>query len=94
MERSVLRILGKRGRTTIPRPIRTELDFAPGDVLLFESDPPDRVIITRLEVVEPEETEEPELTDSIFTQQFHKLSYSQQYQLLTALLADFHAIYG
>ena len=48
MERSVLRILGKRGRTTIPRPIRTELDFAPGDVLLFESDPPDRVIITRL----------------------------------------------
>ena len=36
MERSVLRILGKRGRTTIPRPIRTELDFAPGDVLLFE----------------------------------------------------------
>ena len=53
MERSVLRILGKRGRTTIPRPIRTELDFAPGDVLLFESDPPNRVIITRLEVVEP-----------------------------------------
>ena len=43
MERSVLRILGKKGRTTIPRPIRTELDFAPGDVLLFESDPPDRV---------------------------------------------------
>lgn len=94
MEQSVLRILGKRGRTTIPRPIRTELDFAPGDVLLFESDPPDRVIITRMEVVEPEEAEEPELTDSIFTQQFHKLSYSQQYQLLTALLADFHAIYG
>lgn len=71
MERSVLRILGKRGRTTIPRPIRTELDFAPGDVLLFESDPPDRVIITRLEVVEPEEAEEPEFTGDIFTQEFH-----------------------
>lgn len=72
MERSVLRILGKRGRTTIPRPIRTELDFAPGDVLLFESDPPDRVIITRLEVVEPEEAEEPEFTGDIFTQEFQK----------------------
>lgn len=94
MERSVLRILGKRGRTTIPRPIRTELDFAPGDVLLFESDPPDRVIITRLEVVEPEEAEEPELTGDIFTEEFHKLSYSQQYRLLTALLAEFYGAYN
>ena len=93
MERSVLRILGKRGRTTIPRPIRTELDFRPGDVLLFESDPPDRVLITRLEVVEPEE-EETELTGDIFTEEFHKLSYRQQYQLLAALLADFHTLYG
>ena len=40
MERSVLRILGKRGRTTIPWPIRKELDFGAGDVLLFEADPP------------------------------------------------------
>ena len=55
MERSVLRILGKKGRTTIPWPIRAELDFCPGDVLLFEPDPPDRVIITRMEVYEPEE---------------------------------------
>ena len=89
MERSVLRILGKRGRTTIPRPIRTKLDFAPGDVLLFESDPPNRVIITRLE---PEKAEEPEFTGDIFTQEFHKLSYSQQYRLLTALLAEFYGV--
>ena len=50
MERTVLRILGKKGRTTIPWPIRAELDFCPGDVLLFEPDPPDRVVITRLEI--------------------------------------------
>ena len=50
MERSVLRILGKRGRTTIPWPIRKKLDFGAGDVLLFEADPPDRVVITRMEV--------------------------------------------
>ena len=61
-------------------------------MLLFESDPPDRVIITRLEVVEPEEAEEQELTGDIFTQEFHKLSYSQQYRLLTALLAEFYGV--
>ena len=70
-----------------------ELDFCPGDVLLFESDPPDRVIITRMEVYEPEEVEEPDLTGDIFTEAFHRLSYSQQYRLLAALLADFHTIY-
>ena len=87
MERTVLRILGKKGRTTIPWPIRAELDFCPGDVLLFEPDPPDQVIITRMEVYEPEE---PDLTGDIFTEAFHRLSYSQQYRLLAALLADFH----
>ncbi len=57
MERTVLRILGKKGRTTIPWPIREELEWFPGDVLLFEPDPPDRVVITRMEVVEPEPEE-------------------------------------
>ena len=93
MERTYLRILGKKGRTTIPWPLRAELDFAPGDVLLFEANPPDRVLITRLEVVEPEE-EETELTGDIFTEAFHRLPLSQQYKLLAALLADFHTVYG
>ena len=61
-------------------------------MLLFESDPPDRVIITRTEVYEPEEVEEPDLTGDIFTEAFHRLSYNQQYRLLVALLADFHAL--
>ena len=90
MERTVLRILGKRGRTTIPWPIRAELDFCPGDVLLFESDPPDRVVITRMEMYEPEEVEAPALPGDIFTEAFHRLSYNQQYRLLATLLADFH----
>ena len=93
MERTVLRILGKRGRTTIPWPIRAELDFCPGDVLLFEPDPPGRVVITRMEVYEPEEVEEPGLTGDIFTEAFRRLPLSQQYRLLAALLADFHTIY-
>ena len=88
MERTVLRILGKKGRTTIPWPIRAELEWAPGDVLLFEPDPPGRVVITRLEVVEPEEVEEPDLTGDIFTEAFHKLSYNQQYEFLKVILQN------
>lgn len=91
MERTVLRILGKKGRVTIPWPIRAELDFCPGNVLLFESDPPDRVIITRLEVYEPEEVEEFNFAGDIFTEAFHRLSCNQQYRLLAELLADFYA---
>ena len=90
MERTVLRILGKKGRTTIPWPIRAELEWAPGDVLLFEPDPPGRVVITRLEVVETEEVEEPDFNGDFFTEAFHKLSYNQQYRPLEALLAVFH----
>ena len=77
MERTVLRVLGKKGRTTIPWPIRAELDFVPGDVLLFEPDPPDRVVITRMEVYEPEEVEEPGLSGDIFTETFHRLPLNQ-----------------
>ncbi len=94
MERSVLRVLGKKGRTTIPWPIRAKLEWAPGDVLLFEPDPPDRVVITRMEVYEPEEVEEPDLTGDIFTEAFHRLPLNQQYRILTALLSDFYTTYG
>ena len=94
MERLIIKILDEKGRVSIPKAIREQVGISLGDVLGIKADPPDCVILTRMEVVEPAETEEPELTDDIFTQQFHKLSYSQQYQLLTELLADFHAIYG
>ena len=62
--------IGKEGQDYHPLAIRAELDFCPGDVLLFEPDPPDRVIITRMEVYEPEEVEEPDLIGDIFTENF------------------------
>ena len=93
MERLIIKILDDKGRIYIPKAIREQVGISLGDVLGIEADPPNCVILTRMEVVEPEE-EETELTGDIFTQDFHKLSYSQQYRLLTALLADFHAIYG
>ena len=94
MERLIIKILDEKGRVSIPKAIREQVGISLGDVLAIVADPPDCVILTRMEVVEPEETEEPELADDIFTEEFHKLSYSHQYQLLTELLADFHAIYG
>ena len=94
MERLIIKILDDKGRIYIPKAIREQVGISLGDVLGIEADPPNCVILTRMEVVEPEEAEEPEFTGDIFTQEFHKLSYSQQYRLLTALLADFHAIYG
>ena len=93
MERLIIKILDDKGRIYIPKAIRKQVGISLGDVLGIGADPPNCVILTRMEVVEPEE-EETELTGDIFTQEFHKLSYSQQYRLLTALLADFHTIYG
>ena len=93
MERLIIKILDEKGRVSIPKAIREQAGISLGDVLGIEADPPDCVILTRMEVVEPEE-EETELTGDIFSEEFHKLSYRQQYQLLTELLADFHAIYG
>lgn len=93
MERLIIKILDEKGRVSIPKAIREQVGISLGDVLGIEADPPNCVILTRMEVVEPEE-EETELTGDIFSEEFHKLSYRQQYQLLAALLADFHTIYG
>ena len=91
MERLIIKILDDKGRIYIPKAIREQVGISLGDVLGIEADPPNCVILTRMEVVEPEE-EETELTGDIFTQEFHKLSYSQQYRLLTALLAEFYGV--
>ena len=91
MERLIIKILDDKGRIYIPKAIREQVGISLGDVLGIGADPPNCVILTRMEVVEPEE-EETELTGDIFTQEFHKLSYSQQYRLLTALLAEFYGV--
>ena len=93
MERLIIKILDDKGRIYIPKAIREQVGISLGDVLGIGADPPNCVILTRMEVVEPEE-EETELTGDIFTQEFHKLSYSQQYRLLTALLAEFYGAYN
>ena len=91
MERTVLRILGKKGRTTIPWPIRAELDFCPGDVLLFEADPPGRVVITRTGGgTSRRKWRNPTSPATSSPRRSTACPCSQQYRLLAALLADFH----
>ena len=46
--------LGKRARTTIPRPVRAALGLQPGDELRYRIEA-GRVIVTRLERPRPED---------------------------------------
>lgn len=49
MEKKVIRILGKRGRITIPYEIRTRVGFAYNDILSFTEAPDGESIIVRRE---------------------------------------------
>ena len=51
MEKKVLRILGKRGRTTIPYEIRKRVGFAYNDVLSFTEGPDGKSVIVKREKV-------------------------------------------
>ena len=67
MERLIIKILDEKGRVSIPKTIREQAGISLGDVLAIEADPPDCVILTRMNVTEPEKIEEPEPTGDIFT---------------------------
>lgn len=51
MDKKVLRILGKRGRTTIPYEIRKRVGFAYNDVLSFTEGPDGKSVIVKREKV-------------------------------------------
>ena len=60
MEKKVFRILGKRGRTTIPYEIRKRVGFAYNDVLSFTEGPDGKsVIVKREKVCDNCKTEKP-----------------------------------
>ena len=51
MDKKVLRILGKRGRTTIPYEIRKRVGFSYNDVLSFTEGPDGKSVIVKREKV-------------------------------------------
>ncbi len=91
MARMILRILGKRGRTTIPFSLRKELGLQPGDIVSFTLEN-DGVRVRREELCNFENCpammdSDDEITPDTVLEDFSFLSSHDQYQVMSALLA-------
>lgn len=87
----ILRILGRKGRTTIPFPLRKELDLQPGDIVSFTLED-DGVKVRREDLCDFEncpamaDSDDEITTDSVL-EDFNCLSSHDQYQVMSTLLA-------
>lgn len=91
MARMILRILGKRGRTTIPFSLRKELGLQPGDIVSFTLEN-DSVKLRREELCDFENCpammdSDDEITPDTVLEDFSFLSSHDQYQVMSTLLA-------
>lgn len=91
MARMILRILGKRGRTTIPFSLRKELGLQPGDIVSFMLEN-DGVKVRREELCDFENCpammdSDDEITPDTVLEDFSFLSSHDQYQVMSTLLA-------
>lgn len=92
MARMILRILGKRGRTTIPFSLRKELGLQPGDIVSFTLEN-DSVKLRREELCDFENCpammdSDDEITPDTVLEDFSFLSSHDQYQVMSTLLAS------
>lgn len=88
----VLRILGKRGRTTVPYPLRKELGFQPGDVVSFTLEN-DCVAVRKETICDLDscpllEEDSGEISAETVLEDFACLTPNGQYQVLSALMAN------
>lgn len=88
----ILRILGKRGRTTIPFSLRKELGLQPGDIVSFTVEN-DGVKVRREELCDFENCpammdSDDEITPDTVLEDFSFLSSHDQYQVMSTLLAS------
>lgn len=91
MARMILRILGKRGRTTIPFSLRKELGLQPGDIVSFTLEN-DSVKLRREELCDFENCpammdSDDEITPDTVLEDFSILSSHDQYQVMSALIS-------
>lgn len=91
MARMILRILGKRGRTTIPFSLRKELGLQPGDIVSFTLED-DSVIVRREELCDFENCpammdSDDEITPDTVLENFSSLSSHDQYHVMSALIS-------
>lgn len=88
----ILRILGKRGRTTIPFSLRKELGLQPGTIVSFTVEN-DGVKVRREELCDFENCpammdSDDEITPDTVLEDFSFLSSHDQYQVMSTLLAS------
>ena len=88
-----LRVLGKKGRTTIPYAIRTALDFRPGDLISFTVNEDDSITVKQEFLCESESCpigDDPDLptpnVESIL-EDFSGLSATEQYRVMSTLIS-------
>lgn len=92
MERIILRILGKRGRTTVPFSLRKELGLKPGDIVSFTLCD-DGVKLRREELCDfencPAMTDsETEITPDTVLEDYASLSPDERYHVMSTLISD------
>lgn len=88
----VLRILGKRGRTTVPFALRKELGLQPGDVVSFTLEN-DCVAVRKEAICDLDrcpllDDDGGEITAASVLDDFACLTPNGQYQVLSALMAN------
>lgn len=79
------RILGKKGRITIPYEIRKEICFAPGDVVSFESDGATVTVRREQLFVEANASSRKDNADDVILELIDKMSEEQQREMLITL---------
>lgn len=93
MAKIELRVLGQRGRTTIPYSIRKELDYRPGDLISFTVNEDDSITLRQEFLCEEEScpiNDDPSLTEisaETVLEDFSDLSPADQYQVMSRLIS-------
>lgn len=91
MERNVLRILGRKGRTTIPYALRKKLGLKPGDIVSFTLEN-GCITVRREDLCDYENCPammdcDAEITPDTVMEDFSCLSSHDQYQVMSSLMA-------
>lgn len=91
VDEKILRILGKRGRVTIPQEIRDAIGMACGDVVSFAVVGEDCALVKRERICDNCSTEPPAMI-KLFIQAMHKADNTPQsqraFEFLTSLSPD------
>lgn len=98
MARMILRILGKRGRTTVPFSLRKELGLQPGDIVSFTVEN-DSVKLKREELCDFENCpammdSDDEITPDMILEVLEELTPEDQFAVISQFIASHASLNG